>query len=179
MPAALGFGLLLLKVTQTPFDAALSEFFSAHSRAIAHGRNIVNVIIVDFRGLDTLGEIAVVMIAGLAILALIRMHGRRAGCTAGGEADMRTLIFRTVAPCLTSLMLLFSVFVLLRGHNEPGGGFIGGLIAASAFAIYGIAFGVPAARRALLFPSAGDRRLRPASLRRRPDCCRLAMRCRS
>ena len=48
-------------------------------------------------------------------------------------------------------MLLFSVFVLLRGHNEPGGGFIGGLIAASAFAIHGIAFGVPTVRRALHF----------------------------
>ena len=44
---------------------------------------------------------------------------------------MRTLIFRTVAPYLSSLMVLYSVFVLLRGHNEPGGGFIGGLIAAS------------------------------------------------
>jgi multicomponent Na+:H+ antiporter subunit B len=64
---------------------------------------------------------------------------------------MRTLIFRTAAPYLTSLMLLFSVFVLLRGHNEPGGGFIGGLIAASAFAIYGIAFGVPEVRRAMYF----------------------------
>lgn len=64
---------------------------------------------------------------------------------------MRTLIFRTAAPYLTTLMLMFSVFVLLRGHNEPGGGFIGGLIAASAFAIYGIAFGVPAVRRALYF----------------------------
>ena len=70
----LAFGLLLLKVTQLPFDGALSKFFEAHSLAIAHGRNIVNVIIVDFRGLDTLGEIAVVMVAGLAILALIRMH---------------------------------------------------------------------------------------------------------
>ena len=75
--AGLGFGLLLLKVTQSPFDAVLSNFFSAHSRVIAHGRNIVNVIIVDFRGLDTLGEISVVMIAGLAILTLIRMTGRR------------------------------------------------------------------------------------------------------
>ena len=57
-----------------------SAISSAHySKAIAHGRNIVNVIIVDFRGLDTLGEIAVVMIAGLAILALIRMTSRRAG----------------------------------------------------------------------------------------------------
>ena len=64
---------------------------------------------------------------------------------------MQTLIFRTAAPYLTSLMLLFSVFVLLRGHNEPGGGFIGGLIAASAFAILGIAHGVPAVRRAMYF----------------------------
>lgn len=64
---------------------------------------------------------------------------------------MNTLILRTVAPVITALMLLFSVFVLLRGHNEPGGGFIGGLIAASALAIYGIAFGVGAVRRALRF----------------------------
>ena len=64
---------------------------------------------------------------------------------------MRTLIMRACAPFLTALMLMFSLFVLLRGHNEPGGGFIGGLIAASAFALYGIAFGVPAARRALYF----------------------------
>lgn len=64
---------------------------------------------------------------------------------------MRTVIFRTVAPYLTSLMVLFSIFVLLRGHNEPGGGFIGGLIAASAFAVYGIACGVSPVRRALYF----------------------------
>lgn len=64
---------------------------------------------------------------------------------------MNTLIFRTVAPFLTALMLLFSIFVLLRGHNEPGGGFIGGLVAASALAIYGIAYGVQAVRRAIYF----------------------------
>ncbi|EAU43325.1 Na+/H+ antiporter [Fulvimarina pelagi HTCC2506] len=64
---------------------------------------------------------------------------------------MRTIIFRFTAPYLTSLMVLFSIFVLLRGHNEPGGGFIGGLIAASAFAIYGIACGVAPVRRALHF----------------------------
>jgi multicomponent Na+:H+ antiporter subunit B len=64
---------------------------------------------------------------------------------------MNTLIFRTVAPVITSLMLLFSIFVLLRGHNEPGGGFIGGLIAVSALAVYGIAFGVETVRRAIVF----------------------------
>ncbi len=64
---------------------------------------------------------------------------------------MNTLIFRTMAPYLTALMVLFSLFVLLRGHNAPGGGFIGGLIAASAFAIQGIASGVAAVRRALWF----------------------------
>ena len=64
---------------------------------------------------------------------------------------MRTIIFRFTAPYLTALMVLFSIFVLLRGHNDPGGGFIGGLIAASAFAIYGIACGVAAVRRALGF----------------------------
>ena len=64
---------------------------------------------------------------------------------------MNTIILRTVAPPITALMLVFSVFVLLRGHNEPGGGFIGGLIAASALAIYGIAYGVAAVRRAIRF----------------------------
>jgi multicomponent Na+:H+ antiporter subunit B len=64
---------------------------------------------------------------------------------------MRTLIFRVTAPYLTALMLLFSLFVLLRGHNEPGGGFIGGLIASSAIAVYGMACGVDAVRRALHF----------------------------
>jgi multicomponent Na+:H+ antiporter subunit B len=62
---------------------------------------------------------------------------------------MRTVIFRTVAPGLTAIMVVFSIFVLLRGHNEPGGGFIGGLIAASAIAIYGIAVGVENVRKAL------------------------------
>jgi multicomponent Na+:H+ antiporter subunit B len=48
------------------------------------------------------------------------------------------------------LLLLFAVFLLLRGHNEPGGGFVGGLVVASAFVLYSIAYGVSASRRALL-----------------------------
>lgn len=78
LACGVGFAALLMAVTAAPFDSRLSDFFEANSRTIAHGRNIVNVIIVDFRGLDTLGEIAVVMIAGLAILALLRVRTRRA-----------------------------------------------------------------------------------------------------
>ena len=63
---------------------------------------------------------------------------------------MNTLIFRTVAPVITVVMIAFSIFITLRGHNEPGGGFIGGLIAASAVAIYGIAAGPTTVRRALI-----------------------------
>lgn len=72
-----GFGLYLLKVVQGRFDTALTDFFNLHSKTIAHGANVVNVIIVDFRGTDTLGEIAVVMITGLAILSLIRIRKGR------------------------------------------------------------------------------------------------------
>ena len=84
LACGVGFAALLLSVTARPFDARLSEFFAEHSREVAHGRNIVNVIIVDFRGLDTLGEIAVVMTAGFAILALLRV--RAAWRRADGEA---------------------------------------------------------------------------------------------
>lgn len=62
---------------------------------------------------------------------------------------MNTIIFRTIAPLIVAIMLVFSVYVCLRGHNEPGGGFIGGLIAASAIAILGMADGAQSARRAL------------------------------
>jgi multicomponent Na+:H+ antiporter subunit B len=62
---------------------------------------------------------------------------------------VNTLIFRTIAPLLVVVMIVFSVFVMLRGHNEPGGGFIGGLIAAAAIAIYGMAAGPAAVRKAL------------------------------
>ena len=62
---------------------------------------------------------------------------------------MNSLILRTGARFLVGLMLIFSLYVLLRGHNTPGGGFIGGLIAAAGFVLYAFAAGVPAARRAL------------------------------
>jgi multicomponent Na+:H+ antiporter subunit A len=84
----LGVTALLFAVLQGTLDPRLSDFFNANSVAAAHGRNIVNVILVDFRGLDTLGEISVVMTAGIAILALIR-GARKATAPAGPAAAPR------------------------------------------------------------------------------------------
>jgi multicomponent Na+:H+ antiporter subunit B len=60
---------------------------------------------------------------------------------------VNTVIFRTAAPAIVTIMVLFSVIVLLRGHNAPGGGFIAGLIAASAAAVLGMSHGVGTVRR--------------------------------
>lgn len=62
---------------------------------------------------------------------------------------MISIILRTATRYLLPLMLLFSIFLLLRGHNEPGGGFVAGLVAASAFALYSLAENVNKARRIL------------------------------
>jgi multicomponent Na+:H+ antiporter subunit B len=62
---------------------------------------------------------------------------------------MISLILRTATKYLMPLLLMFSLFLLFRGHNEPGGGFVAGLVAAAAFSLYALASGVPAAKRAL------------------------------
>lgn len=64
---------------------------------------------------------------------------------------MISIILSTVARLLLPLMLVFSLFLLVRGHNEPGGGFVGGLVAAAAFGLYAIAFDAATARRSLRF----------------------------
>jgi multicomponent Na+:H+ antiporter subunit B len=58
-----------------------------------------------------------------------------------------SLILRTTTRFVLPLLLLFSVFLLVRGHHEPGGGFSGGLVAAAAFVLYRFAFGVEEVRR--------------------------------
>ena len=64
---------------------------------------------------------------------------------------MRSLILRTASRYLMVLLVLFSIFILFRGHNEPGGGFVGGLLIAGAFALYALAYEAEAARRLLRF----------------------------
>lgn len=64
---------------------------------------------------------------------------------------MNSIVFRTVARLMVPLMLVFALFLLIRGHNQPGGGFIGGLVAASAFILLAMARDVEEARRRLYF----------------------------
>ena len=64
---------------------------------------------------------------------------------------MNSLILQVVGRLLVTLMFLFSVFLLLRGHNEPGGGFVGGLMAVAGFGLYSLTYGVDEAKRALRF----------------------------
>jgi multicomponent Na+:H+ antiporter subunit B len=78
-----------------------------------------------------------------------------AGSEPGGpqaQGATGSLILRSATRYLLPLLLLFSVFLLLRGHQEPGGGFAGGLVASAAFVLYSIAHGVAAARRSLPLP---------------------------
>lgn len=62
---------------------------------------------------------------------------------------MTSLIFRTATPIIMLLLIVFSIYALLRGHHEPGGGFIGGLLIAAAFSIHALAHDVPTTRRLL------------------------------
>jgi multicomponent Na+:H+ antiporter subunit A len=142
---------LVFSVSTTETAARLREYFAEVGPTLAHGRNIVNVILVDFRAFDTMGEITVLATAAIGVRALLRLGATdRSDGPSPLAAPLTSAIFRTAARILMPLLVLFAVFLLLRGHNEPGGGFVGGLVAASAFALYAIAFGVERARRALL-----------------------------
>ncbi|WP_415890325.1 monovalent cation/H+ antiporter subunit A [Neptuniibacter sp. SY11_33] len=125
---------------------SISDFFVANSKTGGGGTNVVNVILVDFRGFDTFGEITVLGIAALGIYKLIvRMrlympsgdeHGRQ------WNTDSHPMVLSTISQMLLPLALLVSVYIFLRGHNEPGGGFIAGLITAVAIIQQYIANGV-------------------------------------
>lgn len=128
-----------------PIDS-ISDFFLANAKSGGGGTNVVNVILVDFRGLDTLGEITVLGIAALGIYKLIaRMRLFRPTGDAEGRPwakDKHPVMLAVVSQSLLPLALLVSVYIFLRGHNMPGGGFIAGLVTSIAIIQQYIAHGV-------------------------------------
>jgi multicomponent Na+:H+ antiporter subunit A len=139
--------VLVLAATAAPHPTKLRDYFASASLALANGRNVVNVILVDFRALDTLGEITVLSVAALGVAALLQL--RVTSSTGRAGVYVPSPILRAGPRFLVMLMLVFSLFLLVRGHNEPGGGFVGGLVAATAFALVLLAAGVAEARRLL------------------------------
>jgi len=129
------------------FDT-ISTYHLAESKPGGGGTNVVNVILVDFRGYDTFGEIIVLAIAALTIFALLdsALHGvagRRLAETrfAPRAHDPHPLMLMVVTRILLPLSLMVGIYILLRGHNLPGGGFIAGLIVAIAFLMQYMASG--------------------------------------
>ena len=125
------------------------EWYVANAEAATGGTNLVNTILVDFRALDTFGELVVLAVGAVSVAALLR--ARPAVDAPSAVLDLavdgplvdpeRNNVFLTVIDrALVPIMLTGSAYALLRGHNAPGGGFIAALVGVSALA--GIGFTV-------------------------------------
>lgn len=141
--------VLVLAALALPGTSRLAHYFAENTYELAKGRNIVNVILVDFRAMDTMGEITVLAVAAIGVYSLLKLRLGEDGRKGKGRGSMTSLILSTAMTYLLPLLLLLSVYLLLHGHNLPGGGFVGGLVAAAAFGLYMIAHGVEKARRLL------------------------------
>lgn len=136
------------------FDS-IADFFIKESYPSAGGKNIVNVILVDFRGFDTLLEIMVLGIASLGIYALIRVDmgeqllGQRDPYQEVYLPSRNDVILRTVSKVVIFIVVAFSWYLFSAGHNEPGGGFIGGLMTAAALVLLSMAFGMDVTRNVI------------------------------
>ena len=124
------------------------------------GSNVVNVILVDFRGFDTMGEIVVLGLAALGVWTLLRRHHDEDDDNRGDDerstfverdtqVAISTPILRTAMRLVVPLALLFAVYVFFKGHQSPGGGFVGGLVASVALVVYRMTFGCDALYRLL------------------------------
>ncbi len=156
--AALAFAMLT-----RPAPQSIAPFFLQHALPEGGGRNVVNVLLVDFRGFDTLGEITVLGAVALAIYALLRrfrparesieVPQQQRAVAADQATDLLNpggpeggaIGYMLVPAVLVRLVLpiagVYAIHLLLRGHNEPGGGFVAGLVVAVSFIIQYIVAG--------------------------------------
>nr|WP_230416773.1 Na+/H+ antiporter subunit A [Micromonospora tarapacensis] len=141
---------------------SISEEFPHLAVERGHGRNVVNVTLVDIRAWDTLGEVAVLVVAATGVASLIFQRSRTgprprrrendgAETTAGrpvwlrGGATLderqRSIVLEVVTRLISHTAVLFSLYLLFSGHNAPGGGFAGGLVASLALTMRYLAGG--------------------------------------
>lgn len=137
---------LSLKATSLQLAPSISAQLADWSYTLAKGKNVVNVILVDFRALDTFGEIVVLGIAAIGIKICLPKRESTLGYMPAGFSSN---ILASGAKLLLPVCIIFSLLALYRGHNEPGGGFIGGLLCASGFSLYALAMGTKAATEKL------------------------------
>ena len=142
-------------------DDPISDAWYQEAYEFGYGKNIVNVALVDMRAWDTFGEISVLVIAATGVASLIFLRSRAADVTrtaqvmeyraqehehdhspgvwlrAGQTLSPRTrsLVFEVVTRLMFGLLIVTSIYLLLAGHNLPGGGFAGGLVAGMALMI--------------------------------------------
>lgn len=125
--------------------SSISDFFLANAKTGGGGTNVVNVILVDFRGFDTFGEITVLGIAALGIYKLLTNLPLFMPSSDGEgrpwARERHPILLASISQSLLPLALLVSVYIFLRGHNLPGGGFIAGLVTATAFILQYMAHG--------------------------------------
>ena len=142
---------------------SIAWYFLDKSMPVGGGSNVVNVILVDFRGYDTYGEITVLGIAAIGVLALMEgMTARRPLADGAGRRWTfvdRPVLLRVAASVVLPVALVFSVYIFMRGHNMPGGGFIAGLITSVALVLQLMSLG-QARAEALLHAQGGRRFVR-------------------
>ncbi|MBS0512818.1 MAG: monovalent cation/H+ antiporter subunit A [Proteobacteria bacterium] len=143
--AGLGAGGAVWAMMTREFET-LSGYYLEQSVPGGGGANVVNVILVDFRGFDTFGEITVLGIAALAIFALLdrgapSAHGALPVVPPAQEAPY-SLMMAVAMRIMLALSIVVGAFIFLRGHNAPGGGFVAGLVVAIALALQYMAHGM-------------------------------------
>jgi len=163
LAAVSGTGVALLSYAAMTRDhpGGISRFFLENAYAGAGGRNVVNVLLVDFRGFDTMGEITVLGVVALTVFALLRRFrparelvgapeqqqrqnayddaavDRQVGDTAQDYLHVARVVMHLMFPVLA----VFAVYLFLRGHDEPGGGFSAGVTMSIAFILQYMAGG--------------------------------------
>jgi multicomponent K+:H+ antiporter subunit A len=138
--AGAGVSALLWAVLTRPHES-IAWYYLAQSVPLGGGSNVVNVILVDFRGFDTFGEIIVLGIAAIGALSL--MDGLKIERQLP-PGSLNSVMLSVAARTLLPFAVLVSVYIFLRGHNLPGGGFIAGLITSVALVMQYMAGGLVA-----------------------------------